>query len=78
MGSPARERGCIRLGGMGSSGTGEHAFVFERTLEVGADPGADVDVPFGAQSGQGVVEALRDTDQQGFCISFDIRMYHWP
>ena len=39
-------------------------FVFEGALEGGADPGAGVDVALGAQSGEGVVEVWRDTDQQ--------------
>ena len=41
-------------------------FVFEGILEGGTDPGAEVDVALGAQSGEGVVEFWRDTDQQGF------------
>ena len=51
---------------MGCSGSDAHAFVFEGALDGGADPGADVDVPFGAQSGQGVVDIWRKTEQQGF------------
>ena len=35
-------------------------------LRVCADPGAGVDVALGAQSGEGVVEIWRKTDQQGF------------
>ena len=66
VGPPAWERGCSRLGGLGRSGADAHAFVFEGALEGGADPGAGVDVVFGAQSGQGVVDIWRDTDQQGF------------
>ena len=75
VGLPSWERGCIRLGGMGCSGSDEHAFVFEGALDGGADPGADVDVPFGAQSGQGVVDVWRKTEQYSF-ISHNIRIYH--
>ena len=39
---------------------------FEGALEGGADPGAGVDVAFGAQSGEGVVEVGREPKQQGF------------
>ena len=60
------ERSCIRLGGMGCSGADEHTFPFEGVLEGGTDPGADVDVTLGAQTGQGVVEVWREPDQQGF------------
>ena len=58
VGPPSWERGC--------SGPDDHAFVFEGILEGGTDPGAEVDVALGAQSGEGVVEFWRDTDQQGF------------
>ena len=51
---------------MGCSDADEHTFVFEGILEGGTDPGAEVDVALGAQSGEGVVEFWRDTDQQGF------------
>ena len=52
---------------MGCSGTAdEHTFPFEGVLEGGTDPGADVDVTLGTQSGEGVVEVGRETDQQGF------------
>ena len=64
-----------RLGGMGCSGSDEHAFVFEGALDGGADPGADVDVPFGAQSGQGVVDVWRKTEQYSF-IFHNIIIYH--
>ena len=40
--------------------------MFEGALEGGPDPGAGVDVVLGAQSGEGIVEVGRDTDQQGF------------
>ena len=65
------------LGVWGGSGSDEYTFVFEGALDGGADPGADVDVPFGAQSGQGVVDVWRKTEQHSF-ISHNIRIYHGP
>ena len=57
-----------RIGGpfdrWGSGGVGEHALAFEGGLDGGANPGAGVDVPLGAQAGEGVVEVWRETDQQ--------------
>ena len=67
VGPPPRERGGSRLGGLGCCGAAdEYACAFEGVLEGGADPCAGVDVALGAQSGEGVVEVGRDTDQRGF------------
>ena len=52
---------------MGCSGPADdHAFLFEGVLDGRADPSAEVDVAFGAQSGEGVVEVGREPKQQGF------------
>ena len=63
--SPAWERGC--------SGTDDHAFAFRvRSLRVCRIHALVVDVAFGAQTGEGVVEVWGEPEQQGF-IFLDIR-----
>ena len=54
-------------GGAGTVGGGgrvkEHAFALQGVFDGSANPGTGVDVPFGAQAGEGGVDVGRDTDQ---------------
>ena len=59
VGPPTWERIGGDLVGWGCGGPDEHAFAFEGALEGGADPGAGVDVAFGAQTSEGVVDVGR-------------------
>ena len=71
VGTPSWERTGGGRGGWGGR-IAEHAFALKGALNGGANPGTGVDVSFGAQAGEGVVDVWRDTDQ--LVVAFEGRL----